>query len=333
WMRQYKETKRVFMEREHDRLMRRMRYFTTQVFEPSADHLRDEMSQVPGHTWEHFDSRFDLGSSAAFPDGVPAAVRDATFTKRQVTMDFDWLCTEMPCFHLDDDESEGYVSFSAWAPKHLGTGKIDERLKPQAPLPPKNLDRTYTTPEIAWAVSALHDADGGFEPFLSETHSLHTTEWWVSVAALKCRHQDTFDPSHHADDKWLTTLVPLWDRLATELGNAKPSDRAIRPKRSTNKGEGQAKLIAALTKHHQYANGGCLNLEAIGNNELARLADVDQATASAFFKQKFKSHGKYKAACADAGVLVTALKLLNDEFAPHLLFGSKPADEDDRNEE
>jgi hypothetical protein len=105
------------------------------------------------------------------------------------------------------------------------------------------------------------------------------------------------------------------------------------PKRSTERGEGRLKLIAALTKHHQYADGGCLNLEPIGNNELARLAGVDRATASAFFKQYFKGHSKYKALCRDAGKLTDALKLLNGEFAPHLLYGSKPADEDERDEE
>jgi hypothetical protein len=103
--------------------------------------------------------------------------------------------------------------------------------------------------------------------------------------------------------------------------------RAKKPKRSTERGEGRAKLIAALTKYHQYADGGCLNLEPIGNNELARLAGVDRATASAFFKQKFKGHGKYKAACADAVRLAAALKLLNGEYAPHLLYGAKPPDE------
>jgi hypothetical protein len=36
-------------------------------------------------------------------------------------------------------------------------------------------------------------------------------------------------------------------------------------KRSTEKGEAQTKLIAALTKHHQYADGGCLNFEPTGN--------------------------------------------------------------------
>lgn len=89
-------------------------------------------------------------------------------------------------------------------------------------------------------------------------------------------------------------------------------------------------LIAALTKHHQYADGGCLNLEPIGNNELARFAKVSQSTAKAFFDKEFKGHKKYQANCADATSLVTALKLLNQEFSPYLLFGGKPPNEDDR---
>lgn len=129
------------------------------------------------------------------------------------------------------------------------------------------------------------------------------------------------------DPRRETPLVPA----ATQI-NRDPS-RTTKPKRSTERGEGRAKLIAALTKHHQYADGGCLNLEPIGNNALARLADVDQATASAFFKQEFKGHAKYKAACADATLLASALKMLNGEFSPHLLYGAKPADEGDRDEE
>jgi hypothetical protein len=125
----------------------------------------------------------------------------------------------------------------------------------------------------------------------------------------------------------------------TAAGQGEPAEATsdtstpTKTKRSTERGEGRTKLIAALTKHHQYADGGCLNVEPIGNNELARLAKVDQATASAFFKQEFKGHGNYKAACADAAQLTAALKLLNGEFAPHLLYGSKPADEDERDEE
>ena len=77
-----------------------------------------------------------------------------------------------------------------------------------------------------------------------------------------------------------------------------------RAKRSTERGEGRAKLIAALTKHHKYADGSCLNLDPIGNNELARLAGVSESTASAFFNKEFDGHTKYRAVCTDATRLV-----------------------------
>jgi hypothetical protein len=108
---------------------------------------------------------------------------------------------------------------------------------------------------------------------------------------------------------------------------------AKKPKRSTERDEGRAKLIAALTKHHQYSDGGCLNLEPIGNNELAGVACVSNSTASRFFEKKFEGHTKYKALCRDAGRLAVALKLLNGEFSPHNLYGRRPADEDDRDDE
>jgi hypothetical protein len=117
----------------------------------------------------------------------------------------------------------------------------------------------------------------------------------------------------------------------TAKGAAPPP--ATKTKRSTARGEGRAKLIAALTEHHQYANGGCLNLEPIGNNALARLADVDQSTASDFFDKKFQGHEKYRTLCQDAAKLVAALKLLNGEFAPCDLYGRRPPDEDDRDDE
>jgi hypothetical protein len=104
-------------------------------------------------------------------------------------------------------------------------------------------------------------------------------------------------------------------------------------KRSTERGEGRAKLIAALTKHHQYADGGCLNLEPIGNNELANAAGVSPSTASTFFNNEFDGHTKYKAVCRDSGQLVAAIKLLNNEFSPQHLYGRRPTGEDDRDEE
>ena len=101
----------------------------------------------------------------------------------------------------------------------------------------------------------------------------------------------------------------------------------VKPKRSTESGEGRVKLIASLTLHHRYADGSCLNLEPIGNNELAREAEVSRATASGFFKNEFKGYKGYRIACRDATRLVGLLKLLNQEFSPHHLFGDKPPGE------
>jgi len=136
-------------------------------------------------------------------------------------------------------------------------------------------------------------------------------------------------------------LGPMLEGLVAKAnaGNGKQAEAAsdfptpTKPKRSTERGEGRAKLIAALTKHHKYADGGCLNLEPIGNNELARLAGVSESTASAFFNKQFEGHTKYRAICTDTMRLVTALKLLNQEFAPHHLYGSKPPDEDEREDD
>jgi hypothetical protein len=127
-------------------------------------------------------------------------------------------------------------------------------------------------------------------------------------------------------------------------GATKPSD-AVPPvapmksptKRSTERGEARVKLIAALTAHHRYADGGCLNQEPIGNNQLARAARVSPSSASTFFIDKFQGHTNYKTLCRDAGHLTAALKLLNDEFAPYHLLGAESdlatPDEEDTNTE
>jgi hypothetical protein len=106
-----------------------------------------------------------------------------------------------------------------------------------------------------------------------------------------------------------------------------------RTKRSTERGEGRVKLIAALTKHHKYADGSCLNQAPVGNNELARLAGVSDSTASAFFKKQFRGHSKYRAICSDERSLIAVLKLLNQEFAPHHLFGANPPAEGKQEDE
>jgi hypothetical protein len=86
------------------------------------------------------------------------------------------------------------------------------------------------------------------------------------------------------------------------------------------RGEARAKLIAALTEHHQYAKDSYLNQEPIGNNELAKKADVSKHAASKFFKKVFKGHAKYRACCINnTSSLIAVLKWLNDEFTPHIL--------------
>lgn len=112
---------------------------------------------------------------------------------------------------------------------------------------------------------------------------------------------------------------------ATELAESVgETGTPTKTKRSTERGEARAKLIAALTKHHQYADGVCLNQEPTGNNELARLAHVAKRTASAFFDKEFHGHSQYKILCRDRQRLVAALKLLNGEYSPYFLYGSSP---------
>ncbi len=87
------------------------------------------------------------------------------------------------------------------------------------------------------------------------------------------------------------------------------------PKRSTTNGEARTKLIAALSAHHGFDEGICRNSEPIRSNELARLADVGKATASDFFRDKFKGHTKYKLECAtNIANVARKLKQLRGEF-------------------
>ncbi|MFO0795919.1 MAG: hypothetical protein U0804_00425 [Gemmataceae bacterium] len=102
------------------------------------------------------------------------------------------------------------------------------------------------------------------------------------------------------------------------------SRSVTRAKKSTERGEARLKLIAALTKHHRYAEDGTLNQEPINNNALAHAAGVSRSTASAFFEKQFEGHAKYRAICRKVHELTASLKLLNNEFAPHHLYGGAP---------
>jgi hypothetical protein len=162
--------------------------------------------------------------------------------------------------------------------------------------------------------------------------------WRAALRAVRqlAGRQNTFTGGHAPlptdRSAGLAEYLTLRDAILAAQRSTEAPPTMKRLKRSTQKGDGRTKLIGALTKHHQYADGGCLNLVPIGNNELAKAADVSPSTASSFFNKKFQGHMRYKTLCQDSGGLVTALKLLNNEFAPHYLYGSRPSDEGDEDD-
>lgn len=82
--------------------------------------------------------------------------------------------------------------------------------------------------------------------------------------------------------------------------------------------------MAGLNKHHRYDHPEGLNLEPIGNNDLARLAGVDPSTASAFFTKEFGGYESYRRTCSDSSSLAIALRAINGEIKPRHLFGKAP---------
>jgi hypothetical protein len=128
----------------------------------------------------------------------------------------------------------------------------------------------------------------------------------------------------------LAEVVELLAQQATPEQQRETGQPAPRKNRSTGKGDAKVKIISALTKHHEYANGSCLNQEPIGVRDLAGKdkADVGRSTVSDFFGAEFGGHTKYREVfCRDVHLLVAALKKLNDEYTVDNLFGGTPPSE------
>lgn len=120
--------------------------------------------------------------------------------------------------------------------------------------------------------------------------------------------------------KELSRLVDHGDS-ATHNGSSYEPNSPKR-KRSTKRGDARVKIIAALTKWHQYDGESCLKTDPIGNNKLARLAKVANSTVSKFFNDEFKGSNHYLRACLDAVQLIASLKMLNGDFQPSILQGN-----------
>jgi hypothetical protein len=109
--------------------------------------------------------------------------------------------------------------------------------------------------------------------------------------------------------------------------------RPARMRCSTSGGDARIKIIAALTKHHQFESGGsgnpsCGNLMPIGVRELGRNYEVGRDAVSQFFKTECGSHEEYQATCLRAPASIACwLKLLRHEYSPHPLFSRTPPGE------
>jgi hypothetical protein len=155
-----------------------------------------------------------------------------------------------------------------------------------------------------------------------------------AVSCPKCGFVITSEPSIKDQPvSWEQTRSSRAGANRSAEPEGAPRATATRPKRSTGRGEARLKIIAVLSKHHQYSDGGCLNFEPIGVNELARQAEVSASSVSAFFDKQFDGRAKYNAACRNSATLATALKLLNGEFAPFLLYGKSPPGEAELHDE
>ena len=118
--------------------------------------------------------------------------------------------------------------------------------------------------------------------------------------------------------KALESLPPVTPESELAVGpqslqfNEKHSEPPRRKK--TAPGEARPKIIAVLTHHHEYEDGGVLNYDAIGNNTLAQSAEVSTGAASNFFKQEFGGHGEYRISCMQCDPLRKKLMQLNGEL-------------------
>jgi hypothetical protein len=127
--------------------------------------------------------------------------------------------------------------------------------------------------------------------------------------------------------------LPRPDDGQPTIVDSSPTVAGRKPKRSTERGEAREKIIAGLTEHHQYTDGSCLNTEPVGVGDLARKSGVSKSTVSEFFQVEFKGHALYRAVCQDVSKLVTSLRMLRQEFSPHILYGRTPPGEGNQDEE
>jgi hypothetical protein len=112
------------------------------------------------------------------------------------------------------------------------------------------------------------------------------------------------------------------------------AEATTRTKRSTLKGEARAKIVSALTAHHD--REGLLIQTPLALSELARQAGVSKGSVARFLDAEFGGeekkggYAKYRVICRFPRRLRDSLHVLNGEFSPDRLYGATPPSERER---
>ena len=206
WLAQFVADDAAATRTEEERKQRRTKYFLEDVFADGDGRLLDSTTPSDGCIWAHYFND-ENRLSGDYSPGVPAQVRNGQYhiVERDANDPARWVRTAVPCYTPGD----GNIDICAWTPVELAPRDVDPNLLPQSPLPPRQLGRQYSLPEIARGLAALHDVDGGFEPFIPRGHELEDWDWKVTKIALR---QSGY-VVQQVDDDWVTSLAPLRDRL------------------------------------------------------------------------------------------------------------------------
>ena len=137
------------------------------------------------------------------------------------------LPASLRCFLDVVDDGEGHlvaVEYSngenrllipAWAPIDLLPCNDPT---PNFPLPPGNIGRDYRLHENCFVLAVLHDADGGFEPFVPDGHELGESHFRNFLACVRVAGLVST-----ADESWVPELEPLLDRVIKESTASLPA--------------------------------------------------------------------------------------------------------------
>ena len=148
--------------------------------------------------------------------------------------------------------------------------------------------------------------------------------------------------SPHASHRPVIVQIPTPETQSLVAGSVQSTTESVagknksplrKPKVKHKQTDSEVKLVAALSRHHQYENGSIGEATPVGCRELGRLAEVSEKAASGFFKKSFGNHKRYTVICRQPEKLIASLKALNYEFTPKDFANARTPDDLDREAE